>query len=121
MVNQLNKKPLFSNKLVLIGLVFIFLNFVIYCTAFHNDSNCSAHLFLTSQSSFVYSLLFFSIILVIFFRRNQNLLPDNISYLSPLIFLWSCKFLFKIYNPILEAFRQGIIHPQIYNFRVVSN
>ncbi len=121
MLNQLTKKHLFSNKLVLIGLILILFIFVIYCGSSHSSSECSVHLFLTSQAPFIYSLLFFSIILVIFFRRNQDLLPINIFPFSPLISLWFYKFLFKIYDPILEAFRQGIIHPKIYSFQLISS
>lgn len=112
---------IFLKSLLLIGLILILLAFVIYCTLHYDSSECDVRLFLTSQTSFIYTLLFFSINLVVLLRRDQNFLLINILLFSSLIFLWFREFAFKIYNPILEAFRQGIIHPQIYNLQLVSS
>lgn len=116
MLAQPSKNLLFSKSSLLIGLILIFLAFVIYCGSFHNSSGCNVHLFLTSQFS-----LFFIVSLVALFKKNQSLSLLYSVFLFPsLIFLWFQKFAFKIYNPILEAFRQGIIHSQIYNFQLIS-
>ncbi|MFQ6049600.1 MAG: hypothetical protein ACE5J0_00990 [Candidatus Paceibacterales bacterium] len=127
MLNQPIKSSPFSNGLLLIGLIFAFLVFFIFCEHLHGDSECNVHFFLTNQISSKENLLIYSlslssfvIISVIFFRKYQNLLPANISLSASLMSLWFWQFIFKIYNPILEAFRRGIIHPQIYNFSVVS-
>ena len=127
MFNQSTKNHLFSNNLLLVGLACGLLTFVIFCEYFHNELECDIHLFLTGQSSFkktlfIYSILLFFIANLTFsFLRRQNFSLTDVFSPFSLICLWFRQFIFKIYNPILEAFRRGIIHSQIYNFSVVSN
>lgn len=107
----------FSNSTLLIGLAFIFLIFIVYCGSYHTGLECDAHLFLTS---YLYEILLFIIVnLSVFFRRKENF--TLIGTPPSLIFLWFREFASKIYNPILEDFRRGIIHSQIYNYRLVSS
>ncbi len=116
----------FFYSLLLIGLICLFLTFIIFCEYLHNDPECNVHLFLTNQfqskeNILLYSILLFFITNLIFsLKRNQNFLLGNISPFASLRSFWFWQFGFKIYNSILEAFRRGIIHPQVYNFIVVS-
>lgn len=115
MMSHLTNIHLLSKSSLLIGLILMFLVFIIYCGSFHASPECDVHLFLTSQFS-----LFFIVSLAIF-KKNQSFLLYSV-FLSPyLIFLWFQKHAFNIYNPILEAFRQGITHPQIYSFQLISS
>lgn len=123
-IQSIKNFPFF--RLLLIGLICLIFTFIVFCEYSHNDPECKVHLFLTNQfqpkeNILLYSILLFFIANLTFsLKRNQNFLPGNISSFASLIFLWFWQFGFKVYNSILEAFRRGIIHPQTYNFLVVS-
>lgn len=122
-----------SHKSVLLGLVFVLLALTLSCgyiqTTSHSASadgiECSRSVFLTNyiptkESGLFLSILFFSLIALALLikdglrsRRHLNVSPN-----PSLIFLKAAESIHKLYNPILEALRRGILHPQIYNLAI---
>lgn len=123
-------------RIVLMGLVFVLLMLDLSCGHIQivNHSTgaegleCDKTTFLASYILTKGSGLFLSVFLLSFIilfiaikgkvGRNQNL---DTTFRPSLIFLKVAEFISKLFNPILEALRQGILRSQIYNnFTVVA-
>lgn len=133
-MDRCTRNTLFLYKSVILGLVFVLLVAVLSCGYFPivghlaniTKAGCDKIIFLVNSSSrdnISFALLLFSFIaFVILLRKsiiNQRYL--NVSLRPSLIFLKVAKFIFKLYNPILQALRRGILHSQVYNFAIITD
>lgn len=127
------KTGLFARKIVLVGFIFALLMVVLLCghvsivgnIAAEAGAECST-IFLGNnihmKDNTVFSLLLFSFIALAALLKNDiRLRPHyDISFTFSRILLKLTQLIHKLYNPILKAFRLGILHPQIYNFARIT-
>lgn len=125
------KNNLFFCKLVGLGLFFVLLAAALSCGPLglvnhFAEPKCGKVALLTNfilprDNTLSYGLLFFSFIALAMWLKKNIIFKQrlNVSFCPWLIFLKICQFVFKSFNPILEAFRQGILHRQIYNFAII--
>ncbi len=106
---------------ILIGFIFAFLVFVVYCVSFHNISECPAHLFLISNSFSKRMFLFYSALLALIISNSIILIEKNHKFfaknLFPLFYLKILRFNeldAREYHSILKTFRRGILRPKIF-------
>lgn len=126
--------PLFYKSTLLV-LFCALLMFVLFCGNFQAISHssgmvvteCSTTALFSSHNSFkdnipFYGMILFSfVILAIFTKINLLKQRSSSSFLFLLISQKVVQFLYKLYNPIHEALRRGILHPQIYNFISITS
>jgi len=130
------KNALYSYKTVVLGLVFVLFMLVLFCGHIQavnhstgaEGTECSRSLLLanyipTKDSGLFLSLLLFSFIALALLIKSSMSFRQNsgIIFRPPLTYLKVAQLIPKLYNPILEALRRGIIHSQIYNFASISN
>lgn len=118
-----------SQKFVILGLVFVLLAFILSCGYVQQNSHSAAtegiecnrtpslaNFVSTKDSGLFLSILFLSFVALALFIKGGLRPRLHANAISPsLIFLKATKSIPKIYNPILQALRRGIIQPQIYN------
>ncbi len=127
------KQAMFAHKTVIPGLVLALLMLALFCgyiqianhSAGANGAECSRSLLLAAyvpskDSGLFLSILFFLLTALAVLtkdsshpRRRFDAPPR-----SSLIFLKAAESIHTPYNPILQALRRGILHPQIYNLAV---
>jgi len=128
------KTTSFSHKPVLLGLILILLALTISCgyiqAANHSvdgegmkcDKSWSLVNYMpTKDEGLLLSIIFFSLIaLALLIKSGLRLIWNFIDPLRPsLISLKAFEPISKLYNPILQALRRGILNPQIYNLAVI--
>lgn len=135
MLSRITQYILTLNRPVMVGLIFILLIAVLSCSHIpiisHADGASEAgcnQIFLANYTTTKYNILFYGlalfafVVLVIQIKRNIcHQLYYSRTFYTSLLFLKLSRFLFKLHNPLVTAFRQGILHPQIYNFFVITN
>lgn len=110
-----------KNSKIILAFLLIFLGFVVYCSFFHNESGCIFHHYLMINHPYeiLALLLVFAVFCASSFKIKEifsvSVLPN-----FALIFGRFRDTLFWRFDPILEAFRRGIIHPQIYSCAFIS-
>jgi hypothetical protein len=106
-----------------LGLILVFLAAVLFCGHFQVLGNlnlagglgieCSQTLFLVSSAFLKGHIGFFGLLLmsfvtlIAFIIQRRGQLSEGFLKISQIIS--------KLFNPLLEALRRGILHPQIYN------
>ena len=128
------KTGLFTHKIVLVGFIFALLMVVFLCGHISIIGNMAAEagaecsiVFLGNNihmkdSTAFFLLLFSFIALVALLKNNIRFHPHHdISLTFSRILLKLTQLVHKLYNPILKAFRLGILHPQIYNFARIAS
>jgi len=125
------KKMLFSHKTVLMGLIFVLTFLILSCGHVqiigHSDgvssAECNRSFFLANYTStkdsnlLLLSTLLLAFVALALLRKNnignsQRLDMFSLPSLTFLKLNWS---IVQLYDPILKAFRRGILHPQIYS------
>lgn len=123
-----------SQKSVIFGLIFVLLMLILSCGYIQQTNHlpivkgieCYRSLSLmmnfapTKDNGLFLIILFFSFIAPALFIKNglrKHLHSNKLSRPS-LIFLKATESIPKLYNPILQALRRGILQSQIYNFAV---
>jgi|GEM_PF-2914610 len=130
------KITLLSHESVILGLVFVLLILVLFCgpiqIANHSvgteGAECSRSLLLANyipskDSGLFLSILFFSFVALALLIKSSTGFRQSSGILfrpSP-AFLKVAEAIPKLYNPILEALRRGILEPQIYNLALISS
>lgn len=127
------KNNTFFYRVGLWGLLFSFLLLSVVCghfqTAIHfpgvsTSANCSGSAFLTSymmpnkDNIFSYGLFLLALIILIAFALSRKKY-SNIFAHQIYIFPKPVDYIATLYNQLLEAFRRGILHSQIYNFSFI--
>lgn len=123
-----------SQKSVILGLVFVLLALILSCgyvqtndhsVAVAKGAECDrafsfANLAPTKDSGLFFMVLFLSFIALALLIRGNLLAGRHPSIFSSpsLIYLKATKHIPKLYNPILQALRRGILQPKIYDLAV---
>ena len=118
-----------SSKPIFLGVILIFLLVVLFCGHFQVLAHMSTQVasdcmflanYLTSSRgdsfSYVGSLILLIALAAIIKTRTVQTEHQSMlfcSWNSPLTRI--TQFVAKLYNPLLEALRRGILHPQIYS------
>jgi len=121
---------LYFPKTLLTGLVFVLLISVLFCGHIQIGNHsvgaeaveCSSSFFSsnyisTKNDAISLSLLFFSFVVLVLLIKNTVTSQNrfDVFFWPPFIFFRIAQLLSQLRNPILKAFRRGILHPQIYN------
>ena len=122
------QNTLFRNPVFLFGVLLVVVLGFVCCDYFftgHHEGESSGNIFchFTAFAGIVTtpSFLFFAMALFVIFSINQISNKDNNGRNSSLGFiLLSSLLIVKIFNPILRAFRKGILNPQLYNPALVT-
>lgn len=126
---------LFSRKPVILGLALVFLALALSCgfaqSADHPKPaegiacNRTVQLvnYIPTKDGLSLGILFLSLIGFAFLIKriidNRHSPITNLSFSFIKTKIKESQFLAKLYNPILEALRKGILNPQIYNLAVI--
>jgi len=129
------KNVLYSHKTVILGLAFVLLMVIFFCghiqamshSAGAESAECNKTSLIATNtnikdSALLFLFLFPFIISTLLIKNGiNNRKSSDASFRPSLIFLKVAQLISKLYNPILEALRRGILHPQIYNFAPISS
>jgi len=124
-------------KLAALGLVLVLLMIVLSCGSFQAVSHsggatamdCQGIVPLASmghtinRDNVIDALLLLSLVVLFVLIRNTVSRRQDVdtSLRNSFVLIKVGQFISKLYNPILKAFRRGIIHTQIYNFAQVTD
>lgn len=128
-------KKVFNNKQVFISIVLFLLLAIFFCgnsqVLGHQEASspgeCTSVIlssFLPTKDNATSVVLLVPLLALVFAYRNilQNK-PQSIRNATGIhltILSWRQFVVYKLFNPILQALRRGILHPQIYNFAVAT-
>ena len=132
MMKLIPKRVLSPWKLIAFGFVLIFLATILFCGNFNTDGSltfleCSNAIFLLSHTNYrsvgVFSSLTFLVIALAFTVNKIRLERHALLYNEtkhPIHISFETSFLAITHSHLLESFRRGILHSQIYDSTAIA-